>query len=40
MPCTPLQVWGIADVSRAGYLGFREFVTAMQVSLLILGTWH
>ncbi|GAQ88779.1 Endocytosis/signaling protein [Klebsormidium nitens] len=25
------KVWGIADVSRAGYLGFREFVTAMQV---------
>lgn len=25
-----LQVWAVADVKRQGFLGFKEFVTAMQ----------
>lgn len=25
------KVWAIADTKRQGFLGFREFVTAMQV---------
>lgn len=27
-----LQVWAVADVKRQGFLGFKEFVTAMQAS--------
>ena len=33
-PCfsiCPPQVWAIADAKRQGYLGFQEFVMAMQV---------
>ena len=30
-----LQVWAIADSKRQGYLGFYEFMTAMQVCTLI-----
>ena len=26
-----LKVWAIADSKRQGFLGFREFITAMQV---------
>jgi EH domain-containing protein 1 len=25
------QVWAVADVKRQGFLGFKEFITAMQV---------
>jgi hypothetical protein len=28
------QVWALADSKRQGYLGYREFVTAMQVYTL------
>lgn len=27
-----MKVWAIADAKRQGYLGFKEFITAMQVS--------
>lgn len=30
------KVWAIADSKRQGYLGFKEFVTAMQVVVRIL----
>jgi hypothetical protein len=26
------QVWAVADVKRQGFLGFKEFITAMQAS--------
>jgi hypothetical protein len=29
------KVWAIADSRRQGYLGFAEFVTAMQVRSLV-----
>jgi EH domain-containing protein 1 len=28
------QVWAIADSKRQGYLGFQEFIIAMQVKML------
>lgn len=30
-----LKVWAIADSKRQGYLGFTEFITAMQVGSII-----
>jgi hypothetical protein len=30
------QVWALADSKRQGYLGYREFVTAMQVYTLFI----
>lgn len=31
-----LQVWAIADLKRQGYLGHKEFITAMQVLNVIV----
>lgn len=28
------KVWAIADSKRQGYLGFKEFITAMQVVVI------
>lgn len=36
---SPLKVWAIADSKRQGYLGFSEFVTAMQVFLPFSMPW-
>lgn len=34
-----LQVWAVADVKRQGFLGFKEFVTAMQASFASAWYW-
>ncbi|KVI01097.1 Calcium-binding EF-hand [Cynara cardunculus var. scolymus] len=34
------QVWTIADSKRQGFLGFKEFITAMQVRLLFMNTHY
>jgi len=34
------QLWNLADVKRQGFLGFPEFVTAMQVASLIVFSFH